>query len=432
MVAEIKSLIIPVAQFMESFLGSVGLFYEYGVSRSVLATGIYIALSMLLAKDPLIHAARKAKIFPGAWFGLIGGCFAFVYLSDIRIVDYGYFYPPTTGKRIENIYLLSVLYGITSFIYFIFCSFTFQKTKGVLINLCMAAIITSPLQMWSLFSSSTRDFMRAPVLTILFILITLTIRQEIRFTNRFILLCSAFMIVAMSFRQEIVLYFPILMVAIVIFNERAIITRLKIVGKLITFSIPGYIILTFGLISAVENGSSRFIPGQSEDVIRMFYGEPSIYVGPFNDLTAFISTSTGHLSLFSRDFFDFVLEYCLRLPIIVIDTYQLPMTTNCYPPFFNSTSFGYALTFCRAIFSQGILYVFAIGFVVYGLLKNKKLFVFLAISAMYLSLINGLQFFTKNIFHFELISYLILFYGCYHAIVFIKSKFIKDYAAICN
>lgn len=424
MLDELKPMISLVVELFE---GS-GFFYEYGVVKSLLVIAAYGSIALLLARGGIVDAARRIEIFPELWIGLIGGGVAFLYLKNISMANYAYFYPPTTGHRIENILGLSIIYGIAMAVYYSFYSAVFHNTKKILAFICVAAIITSPLQMWVLFSSSTRDFIRAPILTLFFMLIIYTVRQKINYTNRVIFFCSALMVCAMTFRQEIILYFPLLIMAIIIFHDDAIKNRLLIALKMITFFIPGYLFVTSGLHS-LERASGRFIPGLSEDVIRAFYGEPSSYIGPFNDQTATVfntirqTVETG-LSFPSYEKITFlvslVFEYCLRLPTVLVGTYELPMSSNFYPPFFESTWIGQALSYARAVFSENYFFVLAFIFMAWGLRSNKKLCIFLFFSAIYLSIFNGLQFFSKNIFHLELFSYFILIFGTYHAIVFSK------------
>ena len=420
----IKLSIIPV---IDLFADS-GFFYEYGIIKSLIAIASYFTVALFLARNFIFKVSRNIKILPELWIGLIGLCFAYLYLRNINIEDYAYFYPPTTLHRIENIFVLSVIYGLTMAEYYSFYNAVFGEAKRKLVYICMAAIITSPLQLWVLFSSSTRDFLRAPILTLFFILIVYTIRKKIIFTNRIIFFCSALMVGAMTFRQDILLYFPIFIMAIIVFNNEVLKIRLFNIFKMILYFIPGYIFLTSGLFNSFERASGRFIPGLSEDVVRTYYGEPTSYIGPFNDLIASVVVNTNATQSVESDFapsvyekIDFFIEYCSRLPTILLDTYELPLTSNFYPAFFGTTWEGQFLSHLRIIFSENYFFGIVFVFMTLGLWSYKKLFIFLHFTVIYLSLFNGLQFLTKNIFHLEIFSYLILVSGCYFAIDYSKN-----------
>jgi hypothetical protein len=396
-----------------------GFFYEYGVVRSLLAIAGYALVSLLLARKINIKALDKMNVFPSLLVGVFGVCFVYIYFRSFSISDYGYFYPPTINKRFESIEAMSLLYGVTMVAYYNFYKIALDGSKKVILYLCMLALITSPLQLWVLFSSSTRDFTKAFILTILFILIIKIIRQKINFTNRNIYYCSAIMVVSMIFRQDILLYFPILMLAVMMYYGEALKVRFCVIVKIIAFFLPGYLFLTLGVFNTIERASGRIIPGLSEDLVRMYYGEPSSYIGPFNDLNGFIVTET---SKYTHSFtsplhyvfnnIDFIAEYCLRVPGIMLDTYVLPLTSSIYPEFFAKSTIGNALGDLRSMLSYEYIYIAAIIFVIYDNRSNKKLLVFMLAVALYISVFNGFQFLHKNIFHLEIISYLILFYGC--------------------
>jgi hypothetical protein len=366
---------------------------------------------------------------------IVSSIFCFIYLDNIKLNDYSYFYPPTTLHRIENIKALCILYGLTAVVYSFLLKEVFGERKKVLIFCCIVAIVTSPLQLWVLFSSSTRDYLRAPVLAVVMILISFVVKQKIIYTNKNIFICSAVMISAMSFRQEIILYVPIFAFAIIVFNDKSIRESATVVSKIGLICLPGYVSLTSGFANSVSRAAGRFIPGLSEDVIRTYAGEPNNYIGPFNDQTAHqvtIYSNIQELNIFQisvsqfHELTSFIIEYLTRLLVILVNTYLLPLTSNMYPPFFESTLVGGLATSARLLFSENYIYIISVLMLFFRLYNNKKLLLFLIICGIYISLINGLQFFSKNIFHLEIISYIVLIFGAYlfgiHAIKFVSKK----------
>jgi hypothetical protein len=207
------------------------------------------------------------------------------------------------------------------------------------------------------------------------------------------------------------------------FYEDAVKQKIYIVIKLILLLLPGYIFISTGIINTFNRASERFIPGLSEDIIRLHHGEPNGYIGPFDDqITTIVMESYGNNNSNRTETifnflinYDFIYEYVSRFKVIAFDTYMLPKISNIYPNFFRETILGTVLENMRQFLDIEILYYIAIIFLFWNIRKKFKLFIYILFSILYLTSFNGLQFLHKNIFHFEFISYLILFFGCYNA-----------------
>ena len=407
------------------YISSGGFFYEYGVHRSLMVIIIYCTLAIIIYCINNNNNYKNLKInnFKIDLFILIASVFfVFVYFNNIKIMDYQYFYPPSTKKRLENIEFLAILYGITMVMYFRLCELIIKKNPIVKF-ISMLFIITSPLQLWVLFSSSSRDFTRAIIVTSLLLLIINIIYNKIKLSNTSLLYCSALLMFSITFRQDIVIYIPLLVLAIFMFYEDAVKQKIYIVIKLILLLLPGYIFISTGIINTFNRASERFIPGLSEDIIRLHHGEPNGYIGPFDDqITTIVMESYGNNNSNRTETifnflinYDFIYEYVSRFKVIAFDTYMLPKISNIYPNFFRETILGTVLENMRQFLDIEILYYIAIIFLFWNIRKKFKLFIYILFSIVYLTSFNGLQFLHKNIFHFEFISYLILFFGCYNA-----------------
>ena len=242
MFIEIKSFLHIIIQNLEN----IGLFYEYGIVKSLSIILIYSSITLYLIKGSILAIIEKQNLFELIIINLLGSLFAFLYYKNIILEDLGFFYPPTTNQRINNIYILSIIFGISQSLYYKFYRAINEDNK-IIANLVMASLMTSPLQLWVLYSSSTRDFLRGPILALYFLLVIKVIRKQIAFDNNKNFVVASILIFCMSFRQEIYLYFPILFLAIIIFNDESRKKNIYIISKIILFFIPGYYYLTGGM-----------------------------------------------------------------------------------------------------------------------------------------------------------------------------------------
>jgi hypothetical protein len=413
---DIKYLLIELLTMLQSY----GLFYEYGIIHTLSVIFFYVVALLFLARKDILPLAKKVITFDMVLCFILGGLTFFSYVIAINPEDTSLFYPATVGKSFNEVHVLSIIYGITCMICYKACDLLFGEDKRWATYLVTFAIMTSPLQIWVLYSSSIRDYLRAPILIMLFYLSVLIVKQEIPLNWKSSFLIGIFLVIAAAFRQEIPLYFPLFFMTFFISTNNS--NYKRIFHSLIIISLvflPGFLLLISSQES-LERASHRYIPGLSEDVIRTYYGEPSLYVGPFNDLAAYVLTwhwgsdKDGSVYQFSQNvifFYEMWMEYIKRVPSVIMHTFYLPATTNHYPPFFETTFLGGALEYIRNIFSISLLYWVGMVSFFASIAKNVRICLCVLFVIIYISLFNGLQFFHKNIFHLEYFIYVMCMYG---------------------
>jgi hypothetical protein len=399
---------------LRNYLEQAGFFYEYGVNKSLVVLLFYAGTAIFIARNDLKKAVTLPERTSVIVIALLAISFAYYYFSLIELSDRTYFYPSTTNLRIDNILVLSILFGITSSIYFVFYKTIFGNSKQFLTYTSTICLMTSPLQLWSLYSSATRDYLRAAILTIIFTLIVAIIKGTIKLNLRSIYIISAVMAICMTFRQEIWLYFLLLFCAVLIFTKESLKSRMLIVVKMVLIIAPAVLYLTSSH-QQVDSALGRLIPGLSEDIVRLYFQEPVIYVGPFADLTAplYLNSNIDLIASMglmpaAHEAINLSIEHLLRLPQLFLRIIELPLSASMYPQFFSVTLLGSTLEQLRSILANYQIYILSLIIITWYCRNNYKLLIYLVLAAAYITLVCSLQFLTKNIFHLELLSYLAL------------------------
>jgi hypothetical protein len=335
------------------------------------------------------------------------------------------FYSPTIDRRLSNIYVLSLFYGLTSVLVFVFFYKLFYKNKFILYFSTLIAV-SSPISLWVLFSSSIRDFSKYPVFLLFCILSLYLYRRIISYTDA--LLISLILLILVPFRLEIITYYPIIFLFL-FFNNNNFYKNFILIILIFSVILIGYFLLTFNNDYLSESSLIFKLGFFSEDITRLYINNLNIYYGPMDDhirLILFDKYLNLRDFLFNKAIFiEMLIGYFYLIKVIIFNVLLLPLNSNFYPDFLNNSYLFNFFSNLRFFLSYKIIYFSSISLIfLFNIKRLKQIFICLIII-VYLVIINGIAFHHKNIFHLEIIVYLFLFYSLFILINFFKTKLKK-------
>lgn len=419
-------------QIIPWFLNKVNLTGYFSGNRFFLDFGTKNSLILILISlvcISILFFFSKVRFFFLKKFFLLYLLLSFLlsfYVSNIYLNaiinpdDLNIFYSPTTDKRIENLIALSFVYSITCSLASILFFYFFRKNYFLLffINLLF---ITSPLNLWILYSSGIRDFLKLPSFIILILTFIYLIKEKEQISLKDLFLCTCLVVLTIPFRYEIIYFVFFFLFSYLLFYTRFFfIIRLRNFLIIFFSTITAYFFLSYNIYASNTEGYMStfyiFLSGTSEDLTRLYTSENTIQSGPLSDAFRYVSKKNYFDDKNINYDFNYIIIDLLNFLFFAINislkfTLTMLSDTNTFPKFLETKEFFKIISFLRKLLDFPIIYYISLLFIFFINIFNIRLLIFFFFTILFFSILFSVQLYHKNIFQFSIINYLLLFYS---------------------